>query len=53
MAINVPVRKVEVDILTCQRCEYEWQPKIPIERVRVCPRCKSVRWDVVPGKDES
>jgi predicted Zn-ribbon and HTH transcriptional regulator len=37
------VVKVRITKLTCQRCEYEWHPRI--EDVRQCPSCKSARWE--------
>ena len=27
----------------CKRCNYEWNPRL--ERVRICPKCKSKNWD--------
>lgn len=29
----------------CKVCGYQWYPRSP-ERPRICPRCKSARWDV-------
>jgi len=29
--------------LICQQCGWDWTPRI--NRVSICPRCKSVRWD--------
>ena len=34
---------VEIPILRCFRCAYAWRPSQPV--VRICPRCKSKRWD--------
>ena len=34
---------VEIPILRCFRCAYAWRPSQPV--VRICPRCKSARWD--------
>ncbi len=34
---------VEIPILRCFRCAYAWRPSQPV--VRICPRCKSERWD--------
>ena len=31
-------------MLHCFRCAYSWYPRTA--RVRTCPRCKSIRWDV-------
>jgi predicted Zn-ribbon and HTH transcriptional regulator len=30
----------------CKVCEYQWYPRSPTEKPRICPQCKSVRWDV-------
>lgn len=35
--------KVKLPIIECKRCGYKWIPKK--EDVRMCPRCKSVRFD--------
>lgn len=42
--------KVQTPVLTCKRCGHEWIPRSP--DVRICPSCKSARWDQsrVPGK---
>lgn len=37
------MRVVDIPILTCFRCAYVWRPSQPV--VRICPRCKSARWD--------
>ena len=34
--------------LTCEKCSYEWTPRR--KDVRMCPRCKSVRWDTPKEK---
>jgi predicted nucleotidyltransferase len=34
---------VEIPILRCFRCAYAWRASQPV--VRICPRCKSERWD--------
>ena len=31
---------------TCLICGHQWFPRSPDERPRLCPGCKSVRWDV-------
>jgi len=33
--------------LRCKRCGHRWIPRIEI--VRICPRCKSARWDTPRG----
>lgn len=35
---------VEIPVLRCHRCAYAWRPSQTV--VRICPRCKSERWDV-------
>jgi Zn finger protein HypA/HybF involved in hydrogenase expression len=36
----------------CQRCDYEWEPRQPVENVRMCPSCKSRLWKTPkPGKE--
>lgn len=40
---------VDLPTLKCKRCGYEWIPRHP--DVRMCPKCKSVRWDG-PRQDE-
>jgi len=34
---------VKITTITCQRCGKEWIPRIPDPRL--CPRCKSTRFD--------
>ena len=38
----VKVRQAE-----CQQCGHKWRPRV--KDVRMCPRCKSIRWDK-PGR---
>ena len=40
---GVSMQVVEIPILRCFRCAYVWRPSRPV--VRICPRCKSERWD--------
>jgi predicted Zn-ribbon and HTH transcriptional regulator len=36
-----------VQLLGCRcRCGHEWLPREKDERPRVCPKCKSPRWDM-------
>ncbi len=42
---NQAYRKIMVYECTCQRCGNVWVPRRKIEQVRMCPKCKSVRWD--------
>lgn len=41
--------------LKCLRpiCGHIWAPNLPIEEVRQCPRCKSVRWDKIKENNET
>ena len=36
--------------IKCERCGFIWQPRNP-EDVRICPRCKSARYDT-PKKEK-
>ncbi len=36
--------KLRIPTLTCLRCGHRWVPRQP--DVRICPACKSARWDV-------
>jgi hypothetical protein len=35
--------RVELRKLHCHRCGYKWVPRV--EKIRVCPKCKSPWWD--------
>ena len=35
--------KLKIPKLTCKRCGHIWIPRT--DDVRICPRCKSLRWD--------
>jgi len=37
--------KIPVPEMTCARCRHTWVPRT--SDVRICPKCKSVRWDPV------
>jgi len=37
--------KLSVSFLECLLCGHKWLPR-SLERPRVCPTCKSSRWDV-------
>lgn len=39
--------RIRVPKLRCRRCGWEWLPRQ--EDVRLCPRCKSVRWNEPVG----
>lgn len=34
---------IDLPLLMCHRCAYVWYPSQPV--IRICPRCKSSRWD--------
>lgn len=35
--------EVKVTKIKCERCGFTWQPRI--KDVRICPKCKSARFD--------
>jgi len=35
--------EIELPELTCNQCGHTWTPRT--EDVRMCPNCKSIRWD--------
>ena len=34
---------INIKKLCCKKCGHKWMPRQ--EDVRMCPKCKSVRWD--------
>ena len=36
--------KVQIQKLKCKLCNHEWVPRQA--KVRICPKCKSVNWDI-------
>lgn len=43
--------QVKLNYFKCKKCQHEWLPRIA--DVRICPKCKSYRWDVAKeGKDK-
>ncbi len=34
---------MKLPILKCKKCGHEWTPRT--DDVRVCPKCRSLRWD--------
>lgn len=36
----------EIIELKCKRCDHSWVPRM--REVRICPKCKSARWDQKP-----
>lgn len=46
-----PLGAIEITVLSCRcRCGHEWVTR-GLEKPRVCPKCKSPRWDL-PKKYE-
>lgn len=43
--------KKTVEILVCQKCNYQWQPRVnkPVQ----CPKCKSYNWDTPPAAEKA
>ena len=39
------VRKQKRELKRCERCGHIWLPRKTNYDVRICPRCKSARWD--------
>jgi predicted Zn-ribbon and HTH transcriptional regulator len=39
------LKEVKVYLYTCERCEYEWVPRIIEDEPRICPKCKSPYWN--------
>lgn len=44
----LPSMKIIMPKLECKRCGYSWMPRK--EDVRICPRCKSARFDQEKNK---
>jgi Zn finger protein HypA/HybF involved in hydrogenase expression len=42
----MPVEVVEKLQLTCANCGHVWQPEKEEPLPRICPKCKSVRWNI-------
>jgi Zn finger protein HypA/HybF involved in hydrogenase expression len=40
--------KIKIPTLKCERCGHTWVPKI--SDVKICPKCKSARWNQPPEK---
>jgi Zn finger protein HypA/HybF involved in hydrogenase expression len=38
---------IEIIKITCLRCGHSWIPRKT--DIRLCPRCKTVNWDVPPS----
>lgn len=36
------------EIAECKKCGHIWLPREGTGRPRICPKCKSARWDVGP-----
>lgn len=39
----------KLPVMQCKRCPHKWIPRIT--PVRMCPKCKSLRWDT-PRKNK-
>lgn len=37
----------------CLKCGHVWLPRVATEKPRICPKCKSVRWDIGPVKPKA
>jgi len=37
------IKPIALPRLHCRRCDYRWVPRL--QDVRICPACKSARWD--------
>jgi len=42
---------IDVPELTCKRCGHSWTPRS--NDPRMCPRCKSYKWNVAKEKGET
>ena len=42
--------EIELIRLECKRCGWKWTPRV--SDVRICPHCKSPRWDTPKNKVE-
>lgn len=40
----VNMKQKTVDVATCERCGYEWQPNTKLPKQ--CPYCKSYKWQI-------
>jgi len=38
------IRKKKINVYTCNKCKHEWIAKRK-ELPRMCPKCKTVRWN--------
>ena len=44
--MSKPIRRVQVHQCECMKCGHIWLPRNSIDRVRNCPSCRTVKWDV-------
>ena len=58
--MNKSITEIVSEVLTCERCEYEWPERRPLKRDRTelkivealkitpkfCPLCKSPSWNI-------
>lgn len=40
------VKKITSYECTCERCGHTWKTRNELARVRMCPGCRSVKWDI-------
>jgi len=38
--------KVQITGFKCERCGYIWRPRLPEDKIKICPKCKSAYWNV-------
>ena len=41
----MPVIQKTITICQCAKCDYEWEPRQPIEEIKRCPRCRTIYWN--------
>lgn len=41
-----PFRIENTPLVTCRQCKYVWIPRKSAAQIKVCPRCKSYKWNV-------
>lgn len=45
----MPKEKITVDGYRCSRCDYKWVATKKRSIPRMCPKCKSLKWDEPVG----
>jgi len=41
----MPLIQKTVTICKCLKCHHEWQPRQPLDEVKMCPNCRSIHWN--------